>query len=37
VLTHLSDELDADWALAEARRTYAGPVEVAHAGAEYAV
>jgi ribonuclease BN (tRNA processing enzyme) len=37
VLTHLSDELDADWALAEARRTYAGPVEVARAGAEYAV
>jgi ribonuclease BN (tRNA processing enzyme) len=37
VLTHISDELDADWALAEAQRTYAGPVEVARAGAQYAV
>ncbi len=37
VLTHISDELDADWALAEARRAYGGPVEVARAGAEYAV
>lgn len=37
VLTHISDELDRDWALAEARRTYDGPVEVARAGAEYTV
>lgn len=37
VLTHISDELDADWAIAEARRTYAGPVEVARSGAIYTV
>jgi ribonuclease BN (tRNA processing enzyme) len=37
VLTHISDELDEDWALAEAQRAYAGPVEIARAGAEYAV
>jgi len=37
VLTHISDELDEDWALAEARRTYAGPTEVARAGAVYEV
>ncbi len=37
VLTHISDELDHERALAQARRTYAGPVEVARAGAEYAV
>jgi ribonuclease BN (tRNA processing enzyme) len=37
VLTHMSDELDADWALAEARRAFAGPVEVAQAGAVYTV
>jgi len=37
VLTHISDELDADRALAEAQRTYSGPVEVARAGAEYTV
>ena len=35
VLTHISDELDADWALAEARRSFDGPVEVAHEGAVY--
>ncbi|MEA2155492.1 MAG: hypothetical protein QOE11_1632 [Solirubrobacteraceae bacterium] len=37
VLTHISDELDAGRALAEAQRAYAGPVEVAEAGARYAV
>ncbi len=37
VLTHISDELDADWALAEARRTYGGPVEIARPGAVYTV
>ena len=35
VLTHISDELDWDWALAEARRWFAGPVEVAREGAVY--
>ena len=38
VLTHISDELDADWALAEARRSFSGgPVEVAREGAVYEV
>ena len=37
VLTHISDELDADAALDAARRAYAGPIEVARAGAQYAV
>jgi ribonuclease BN (tRNA processing enzyme) len=37
VLTHMSDELDADWALAEAQRAFDGPVEVAQAGAVYTV
>ncbi len=37
VLTHISDELDEDWALAEARSAYDGPVEVARAGAVYDV
>ena len=37
VLTHISDELDAAWALAEAQRAYAGPVEVAQAGVVYTV
>jgi ribonuclease BN (tRNA processing enzyme) len=37
VLTHISDELDAERALAQARRAYAGPAEVARAGARYAV
>jgi ribonuclease BN (tRNA processing enzyme) len=37
VLTHISDELDADWALAEAQRAFAGPVEIAQAGAVYTV
>ena len=37
VITHLSDELDADWAKTEAEREYGGPVEVAHEGATYDV
>jgi ribonuclease BN (tRNA processing enzyme) len=37
VLTHISDELDWDWALAEARRSYDGPVEIAREGAVYEV
>jgi ribonuclease BN (tRNA processing enzyme) len=37
VLTHISDELDADWARREAERAFGGPVEVAHEGAVYRV
>ena len=37
VLTHISDELDSDWALAEAQRSFDGPVEVAREGAIYEV
>jgi ribonuclease BN (tRNA processing enzyme) len=37
VLTHISDELDWDWALAEARRSFDGPVEIAREGAVYEV
>jgi ribonuclease BN (tRNA processing enzyme) len=37
VITHLSDELDAGWAQAEAERGYGGPVAVARAGAVYRV
>jgi ribonuclease BN (tRNA processing enzyme) len=37
VLTHISDELDADWARAEAERGFGGPVEVAREGAVYTV
>jgi ribonuclease BN (tRNA processing enzyme) len=37
VLTHISDELDHERALAEARRAYVGPVEIARAGAVYTV
>jgi ribonuclease BN (tRNA processing enzyme) len=37
VLTHISDELDWDWAKAEAQRAYAGPVEVALPGDVYTV
>jgi ribonuclease BN (tRNA processing enzyme) len=37
VLTHISDELDWEWALAEARRAFDGPVEVAREGAVYEV
>src|ERR687894_1869206 len=35
VLTHLSDELDADWARREAERGFGGPVEIAREGAVY--
>jgi len=35
VLTHISDELDADWARDEAAQAFGGPVEVAHEGAVY--
>ncbi len=37
VLTHISDELDHDWAVAEAARAYKGPIEIAKAGAVYDV
>lgn len=37
VLTHITDELDCDAALDEARRAYAGPVEIARIGAAYDV
>ena len=37
VLTHISDELDASWAQAEAADAFRGPVEVAHEGAVYDV
>lgn len=37
VLTHISDELDGDHALREARRSFRGPVELARAGAVYDV
>jgi ribonuclease BN (tRNA processing enzyme) len=37
VLTHFSDELDPDWARAEATAGYGAPVELAHEGAIYAV
>jgi len=35
VITHFSDELDADWAQAEAREGYGGVVELAREGAVY--
>lgn len=34
MLTHISDEIDPDWALAEARSTYGGPVVMAREGLE---
>jgi ribonuclease BN (tRNA processing enzyme) len=37
VLTHISDELDWEWAKAEAKRAYSGPVEVALPGSVYTV
>jgi ribonuclease BN (tRNA processing enzyme) len=37
VLTHISDELDAEWARREAERAFGGPVEIAHEGAVYAL
>jgi ribonuclease BN (tRNA processing enzyme) len=35
VLSHFSDELDAEWARSEAERTFGGPVEVAREDAVY--
>jgi ribonuclease BN (tRNA processing enzyme) len=35
VLTHLSDEMDAHWAQAEAEQAFGGPVEIAREGAVY--
>jgi ribonuclease BN (tRNA processing enzyme) len=37
VLTHISDELDAEWARAEAAAAFEAEVEVAHEGAVYEV
>jgi ribonuclease BN (tRNA processing enzyme) len=37
VLTHISDELDSEWARAEAEAAFDGPVEVASEGAVYEV
>ena len=37
VLTHISDELDWEWAVTEARRSFDGPVDVAREGAVYEV
>jgi ribonuclease BN (tRNA processing enzyme) len=37
VLTHISDELDAEWARREAERAFGGPVEVAREGAVYSI
>jgi ribonuclease BN (tRNA processing enzyme) len=35
VLVHISDELDWEWARAEAAEAFGGPVEVAHEGSTY--
>ena len=37
VITHISDELDADWAAREASEAFGAPVEVAREGAVYEV
>ena len=37
VLTHISDELDADWARREAEKAFGGPVDVAVEGAVFTV
>jgi ribonuclease BN (tRNA processing enzyme) len=37
VITHISDELDADWARMQASEAFGGPVEVAHEGAVYSI
>ena len=37
VLTHFSDELDSDWARAEAADAYGERVELAHEGAVYTI
>jgi ribonuclease BN (tRNA processing enzyme) len=37
VLTHISDELDGDWARAEAEKAFGGTVDLAHEGAVYSL
>jgi ribonuclease BN (tRNA processing enzyme) len=37
VVTHFSDEMDADWVRAQAGEAFGGPVELAHEGAVYTV
>jgi ribonuclease BN (tRNA processing enzyme) len=37
VITHISDELDAEWARTQASQAFGGPVDVAHEGAVYSV
>jgi ribonuclease BN (tRNA processing enzyme) len=37
VLTHISDELDSEWAIREASEAFGGPVEMAEEGAVYEV
>jgi ribonuclease BN (tRNA processing enzyme) len=37
VLTHISDELDPDWARREGSEAFGGPVEMAREGAVYEV
>jgi ribonuclease BN (tRNA processing enzyme) len=37
VLTHISDELDEQWARSEAAKAFGGPVDVAHEGAVFTV
>jgi ribonuclease BN (tRNA processing enzyme) len=37
VLTHISDELDEEWAQTEASKAFGGPVDVAHEGAVFTV
>jgi ribonuclease BN (tRNA processing enzyme) len=37
VITHISDELDAEWARAQAAEAFEGSVDVAHEGAVYVV
>jgi hypothetical protein len=37
VITHFSDELDAEWAGQQATGAFGGPVALAHEGAVYSV
>jgi ribonuclease BN (tRNA processing enzyme) len=37
VITHISDELDAEWARTQASQAFGGPVDVAYEGAVYSV
>ena len=37
VLTHISDELDSDWAREQGSEAYGAPVDVAEEGATYDV